>query len=259
LLTLRNPGELRILSPKLRRELRILSPEYPCLAGGVAANVNINLRIAEMTEVNRLFVFPAMGDSGLPVGSACFLNFQLGGDSKVVLDNMFLGPEFTELEFDQSIDAASLGFFADIPNDFVTSVVDDLLRGRIIGLFNGRAEFGPRALGNRSILADASNPQTRQILNERLNRTELFPSKFMPFAPAIPVELADKCFDNWRNDDFCAPFMTRTFSCTPEFCHQHPPPFTTIKRLARKLSRRPAALVYIGLFRNIVDDLASGD
>ena len=96
-------------------------------------------------------------------------------------------------------------------------VAEKLLENKIIGIFNGRMEYGPRALGNRSIIANARDKKINDWLNKRLNRTE-----FMPFAPVTPSEYAKKCYKNWNTNHIASKFMTRTYDCFKEFSLKHP-------------------------------------
>lgn len=187
-----------------------------CLAGGVAANVRINQAIGELDGVGRVFVFPNMGDGGLPLGAACHLNFDLTGNAKVPFETAYLGPEY-----DSDAVAGTLGSYGDRieferVTDGVGRVVDDLTRKAVVGYFDGRLEYGPRALGARSILVHGTDPTIQDWLNGRLRRTE-----FMPFAPVTPVDYAAECYSGWREDDPCASFMTRTYDCTASFRELH--------------------------------------
>ncbi len=188
-----------------------------CLAGGLFANVRVNRRVAELAEVDNIFVFPHMGDGGLPVGAACHAWFEASGEAKVALPNVYLGPEYG----DEAIEAALLPYgrrlSAERQDERVRAVVCDLQAGRVVGYFDGRMEYGPRALGARSILARASDPSMSEQLNRRLRRTDL-----MPFAPVSPAEYAAESYRGWRPADIAARFMTRTYDCDAAFQKRHP-------------------------------------
>ncbi len=191
-------------------------PRNVCLAGGVAANVRINQHVAELPGVDNLYVFPHMGDGGIPVGSACHHRFLLTGQSKVEMPAVYLGPEYGE-----EVIAAALSVHADRldvqrPADKVASVIQALMDGKVVGYFDGRMEYGPRSLGARSILFHTRDASVNDWLNKRMHRTE-----FMPFAPVTPVEHAKECYVGWRPDHVAARFMTRTYDCTDSFRKVH--------------------------------------
>ena len=188
-----------------------------CLAGGVFANVKINQRIAELPGVENVFVFPHMGDGGLIVGGVCQAHFHRSGRAKIDFPTAFLGPEFSDDEIEEAFREHPDKIVFERVEDVVQATVEELLGKRIVGFFSGRMEFGPRALGARSILVHAQDRTINDWLNKRLNRTE-----FMPFAPVTPVEYGSECYQNWRPDHVAARFMTRTYKCTKEFLEKHP-------------------------------------
>lgn len=178
-------------------------------AGGVFANVKANQRIAEIPEVESVFVFPAMGDVGVGVGAAFALTAELEGLDPERLPSVFLGPDFTEHEIEEAVRSSGLQFqrFDQIE----VEIAKLLAEGKVVARFDGRMEFGPRALGNRSILCQATDPSVNNWLNERLKRTE-----FMPFAPATLIENADDLYINLERSRPTAEFMTMTMECTPK-------------------------------------------
>ena len=189
------------------------------LAGGVFANVKLNQRVHEIEGVDRVFIHPAMDDGGLSVGSAlAFLSDPAQGDPARLLGtfaNAYLGPEYTDQEIRRAIDAA--GFHAERPPDIHRAIAGLLAQGRVVARFSGRMEYGPRALGNRSIMYRASDVSVNDWLNQRLRRTE-----FMPFAPATLHDHADDLFVGVTGAADAARFMTITFSCTPRMRAESP-------------------------------------
>ena len=179
-----------------------------CLSGGVNANVKLNQRIHECDAVDSVFVYPNMGDGGCASGAA-FLAF----DRKVLvteqLDNAYLGPDFDDQEIEHALQVAGVEFerFDIVEPEIAKHLADN----RIVARFNGRMEYGPRALGNRSILYPAGDPEINLWLNHQLGRTE-----FMPFAPAALLEEAPRLFLNTAGCEKTAEFMTITFDCTDE-------------------------------------------
>lgn len=189
------------------------------VAGGVFSNVKFNQRVHELEEVDNFFVHPAMDDSGLAVGGAFVaLAEQPAKDPARLLQrlkNVYFGTSYTDDEIRKAID--SFGFEATYqPN--ITDVIARLLaEGRVVARFTGRMEYGPRALGHRSILYQTSDPSINDWLNVRLRRTE-----FMPFAPATLQEYADECFEGLDGVRDAARYMTITFNCTEKMRLQSP-------------------------------------
>jgi len=177
-----------------------------CLAGGLFANVKINQRVAEF-GFSRLFVAPPMTDDGTALGAAWALASQSSLFSPKPLRTVFLGPAY-------AVDAAQA--IVEQEDIHVTplenaplSIAKLLGNGSVVAVFQGASEFGPRALGNRSILAPAVDSEINQRLNKQLNRTE-----FMPFAPMTRIEDAEDCYQNIDRVKHTAEFMTVTVNCT---------------------------------------------
>lgn len=181
------------------------------LAGGVFANVKINQRIHEIPGVRSIFVFPAMSDEGLPAGAALAECARLAPDclppGKRCFDHVYLGPEFSASEIRRALDAAGVAYSE--PRDLEAEIARRLRDGYVVARFAGRMEYGPRALGNRSILYRPDDPSVNDWLNQRLKRTE-----FMPFAPVTLAEHADAAFENLEGARDTARFMTICFDAT---------------------------------------------
>ncbi|MSO89060.1 MAG: hypothetical protein EXQ89_03710 [Rhodospirillaceae bacterium] len=184
------------------------------LGGGVFANVRLNRLLAERTPVDEIFVFPAMSDDGLAVGAV--LEFLLERDGLAVwldrrhhLDHLYFGRDHGAA-IDRTLTAApGIRRLSDRP---VPAAADLLAKGRIVAIYNGGMEFGPRALGARSILAAAGNRGVNQTLNARLERTE-----FMPFAPVVRDVDAARVFDLSAVNGYASRFMTITCLVRPEW------------------------------------------
>lgn len=179
-----------------------------CLAGGVFANVRVNQKIKAM-GFRSLFVQPAMDDGGLSLGAALYL---LGRDRGVLprrLDHCFLGPSFEEAAMEEAIQRRGLSY--ERVDNIHYAIARLIEEGFVVARFDGAMEFGPRALGNRSILYHTIDPMVNAWLNKRLARTE-----FMPFAPATLIEKVDDCYLGVEGSEHTAEFMTITFDCTPE-------------------------------------------
>jgi carbamoyltransferase len=178
------------------------------LSGGVAANVKLNQRLKELPGVERIFIHPNMGDGGCGTGAA-FVAFPAEARAKFCrpIANVFLGPCFSEQAIGAALSAAQLPFAKYTPIE--PRIASLIAAGKVVARFSGRMEYGPRALGNRSILYHAKEPAVNQWLNQRLGRTE-----FMPFAPATLYERRHDCYQNIDGGEHAALFMTLTFDCT---------------------------------------------
>ena len=189
------------------------------VAGGVFSNVKFNQRVHELDEVDNFFVHPAMDDSGLAVGGAfAALADEPGADPARLLQrlkNVFFGARYTDDEIRKAIDV--FGFDATYEPEITDVIAKLLAEGRVVARFTGRMEYGPRALGHRSILYQTTDPSINDWLNAHLLRTE-----FMPFAPATLQEYADECFDGLDGARDSARYMTITFNCTEKMRHQSP-------------------------------------
>ena len=199
------------------------------LSGGVAANVKMNQRIHEVDEVERTFVYPNMGDGGCGTGLALLWSSQ--GRALPTYHDVYYGPSYTPAEIEAELRHAGLRY--ERPSDLVREVAQRVHAGEVIGRFAGRMEYGPRALGNRTILYHAREPAVNQWLNKRLGRTE-----FMPFAPVTLWEAREKCYVGLAGAEHAAEFMTITFDCT-EFMRSSCPAAVHVDGTARpQLIRR---------------------
>jgi carbamoyltransferase len=180
-----------------------------CLAGGVALNCVANAKILEHTDVRRLWVPPCASDTGAPLGSALWHYHQgLGYPRGFELTHAFYGKAYGEEEIVRALDAAGLSYRRMGEGQLLARVAGDLADGKVVGWFQGRFEMGPRALGNRSILADPRRAEMRDVLNAKVKKRE----SFRPFAPAVLVERAAEFFEIGQPD----PFMTLAPRVRPE-------------------------------------------
>jgi carbamoyltransferase len=178
------------------------------LAGGVFANVRINQRVHELESVRRLFVHPAMDDSGLAVGAALLVAHGGQPGAPGPLPHVYVGPAYGAAEIEAALKATDLPYRYSV--NVEAEVARLLAEGHVVARFNGPMEYGPRALGNRSILYSPTDPSVNEWLNVSLRRTE-----FMPFAPSTLEEHAGLCYENVGGATVPARFMTITFQCTP--------------------------------------------
>jgi carbamoyltransferase len=193
-----------------------------CLAGGVAFNCVANGKIFDATPFERVYVQPAAGDAGLAVGAAFYVWHQkLGKPRSFVMDHAYWGPGYSREEIRRAIDSNGLaqsGYsIAELSEEELSKRAAAIIAdGKILGWFQGRAEWGPRALGNRSIVADPRRPEMKEILNRRIKHREIF----RPFAPSILEENTAEYFEKSHP----SPFMTLAYVVRPEKRDKIPAP-----------------------------------
>jgi carbamoyltransferase len=183
---------------RLARTLHDLTGEQNlCLAGGVALNCVANARLLREGPFRRVWVQPAAGDAGGALGAALAFHHlhakaprQISGAGDA-MRGAFLGPEFSDAEIAATIAARGLTAEKLGATELNTRLTDRLVAGKVVGYFQGRAEFGPRALGARSILADARSPEMQRRLNLKIK----FRESFRPFAPVVLAEQAGEWFE----------------------------------------------------------------
>lgn len=167
--------------------------ERICLAGGVALNVVMTGKLARAGIFKQTYVFPAAGDDGASIGAAQYVYHDVLRQPSLAapVRTMSLGPAFGRNQVAQALEhhAGKLAFHK--LENVEEAVAEALVEGKVVGWFQGRMEFGPRALGNRSILADPRTDEMRDVVNVRVKLRE----EFRPFAPAALAELSDDYFD----------------------------------------------------------------
>lgn len=187
------------------------------LSGGCAMNSVANGKVFKNTPFKDVYIQPAAGDAGGAIGAAyCVWHERLGSPRKFVLEKPYLGPEYDS----ETIRAVIRGNDAELReekcnvttyNDMTEvcrTAAEHIAKGKVVGWFQGRMEWGPRALGNRSIVCDPRRPDMKDILNLKIKRRE----SFRPFAPSIHVEAVDDYFETGYPD----PFMLKVYSIRPE-------------------------------------------
>ena len=167
-----------------------------CLAGGVALNSVANGRIMRETPFEEIFIQPAAGDGGGALGAALHVYHGLMGKPRnFVLEHAFWGKAYSEKEIKTFLDDNNIPYkYYKEEKDLLTRITDDLVNGRVVGLFQGRFEWGPRALGNRSILADPRSEKMKDTVNIKIK----FREPFRPFAPVIMEEETDEYFEGGK-------------------------------------------------------------
>ena len=181
------------------------------LAGGCAANSVANGKVRRMTPFRRVYVQSAAGDAGGAIGAAFSVWHQLGGARTFVMDHAFWGPGYSDAELAAMLEAHSDRLA--VAGCTVRRLADDhtlcaetaaaVADGQVVGWFQGRMEWGPRALGARSIVCDPRRADMKQILNAKIKRRE----SFRPFAPSV----LDRAVSNWFEEDDDVPFMMQVF------------------------------------------------
>ena len=190
----------RVISEIVRRLISETGERRLCLAGGVAMNSLANGRLLTEGLADELYVPPCASDAGVALGAAYLAHLKAtGGLRREELKTAALGPAYDDAEVLSALDAA--GLRARRIDDPARETARLLAAGKIVGWFQGRMEFGQRALGSRSILADPRRAEMKEIVNARIK----FREPFRPFAPSVLAERADEYFEHARHN----PFMTR--------------------------------------------------
>lgn len=177
---------------------RLTNSDYLCMAGGVALNCVANGKLLEENIFKEIYIQAASGDAGGALGAALAVSHMYFEESRVIdytydqMNGTYLGPDYSEKEI-QSMNKRTNAIYRKYEdfNDLASFVASRLAEGNVVGWFQGRMEFGPRALGNRSILGDARNPEMQKKLNLKIKYRE----GFRPFAPSVLAEDAKEYFD----------------------------------------------------------------
>jgi carbamoyltransferase len=196
-----------VLLGVLDRVQKETGSERLALGGGVALNSVANGMIRERTGFRDIFILPAAGDGGLSVGGVYYVwHCVLGREERHACPSAYLGPGYSEEECRRALEEAGLAYErVERPE---AAAVEMLVQGKIVGWFQGRMEFGPRALGNRSILVDPRRQEMKDTLNARIKHREAF----RPFAPSILLEKTGEYFEQ----DYPSPHMLMVYRVRPE-------------------------------------------
>jgi len=188
-----------------------------CMAGGVALNCVVNGKILDETPFRDLYIQPAAYDGGTSLGAAAYVqHHQLGTPRSFVMEHAYWGPDFDAHQIQAALDSAGIRYQQLPTEKMLQQTADALADGEIVGWYQGRAEFGPRALGNRSILTDPRRAEMKDILNTRIKHREVF----RPFAPVILEERTGDYFDK----TYPSPFMLLTYNVLPTKRDEIPAP-----------------------------------
>ena len=213
-------------------DVRQKYPEYRklCLAGGLFANVKLNQAINESGLFDEIFIHPAMGDSGLAMGAAIIKANEVGDiTAPFKLQDVYFGPSYKRNVWDEEL----------LKYDFHTApfapgiIARKIHEGKVVGTFFGKTEYGPRALGNRSILVRPTDKEAHENLNKKLGRDEV-----MPFAPVV-LERAAKEIFGIEKSAYAAEFMTLCYNCSDEWLDRLPAVVQSLDKSARPQVLRP--------------------
>ncbi len=180
-----------------------------CLSGGVAFNSVMNGKIPLHTPFQEVYVQPAAGDAGTALGACYYVNnVLLGRPRDFVMEHAYTGPEYVNGEITQVVRSSGLKYRELNDQELTQQAAKAISDGKIVGWFQGRMEFGPRALGNRSIVVDPRRAEMKDILNARIKKRE----PFRPFAPSILEERVGEYFEQTHP----APTMLMVYQIKPE-------------------------------------------
>jgi carbamoyltransferase len=186
-----------------------------CLAGGCAMNSVANGKVRENTPFREVYIQPASADNGTGLGAAYYVWIQvLGGSREFVMEHGYWGTAYPRADVRKTIDDqtdASWDYSSekfDSLDDLCRATAEEIAEGRVVGWYQGRMEWGARALGNRSIVADPRRSDMRDLINSKIK----FREKFRPFAPSVLEEAVDEYFEGAVPD----PFMLQVYPVRPE-------------------------------------------
>ncbi|MEM7819474.1 MAG: carbamoyltransferase [Candidatus Aenigmatarchaeota archaeon] len=177
-----------------------------CLAGGVALNSKMNGKLLSSGLINNIFIQPAAGDAGTAIGAAFYKYVELGYKPNEKMEHVYYGPEFTNEEIENALKLSKVKY--EFYDDISGICAELIAKGNIVGWFQGRMEWGPRALGNRSILADPRNPKMKDLINQYVK----FREEFRPFCPSMLASAAKEYLEG----AYPSPFMILTFKVPEE-------------------------------------------
>ena len=188
---------------------RLVPSENIVMAGGCALNSVANGKLFDRTAFRQTWIQPAAGDEGLAIGAALHTYHSvLKQPRKFVMKNSYLGPEYSDAQIETCLNAAGLKCRKLERQPMLDATAEQIAAGNIVGWFQGRTEWGPRALGNRSIVAHPGLPTMKDTLNARIKQREWF----RPFAPSILADRQNEYFEH----DHPSPFMLHVYKIRPE-------------------------------------------
>jgi carbamoyltransferase len=207
-------GLQRVFERAYLHLLNLLHRQFPSdrvvMAGGCVLNSVANGKIFDETPFRETCIQPAAGDDGLALGAALYCsNVSLGEGRRDVMQHAYLGPEFSESQIQAELDRSGVRYRRYDREALLKATVDEICAGQVVGWFQGRMEWGPRALGNRSIVVHPGLPNMKDVLNARIKRRE----SFRPFAPSVLAERQAEIFEHTHP----SPFMLHVYKIKPEW------------------------------------------
>jgi len=196
------------------------------VSGGIFANVRLNQKIAALPSVSQLFVYPHMGDGGLAAGAAYF-EYMCHSGKPVSLPHVYLGDDITEVDIKEAINTYGSEIRVVKPKSLTLEIAKYLAKGKVVAVVRGNMEYGPRALGHRTLLYQTTDPSVNDWLNKRLKRSE-----FMPFAPILKAPYLGLYFNHWKKVLPSLPYMTVTVDCNAR-CKKEAPAIVHVDGTAR--------------------------
>ncbi|GAK57149.1 putative nodulation protein nolNO [Candidatus Vecturithrix granuli] len=192
----------------LNRLYSLVTSDRIAMAGGCVLNSVANGKVFENTPFRQTCIQPAAGDEGLALGAALYAsNVLLKEGKRFVMRNAYLGPEFSEAVIKKALESQNIRYTRYERESLLWRTAEAIANGKVVGWFQGRMEWGPRALGNRSILCHPGLPDMKDILNARIKRREWF----RPFAPSVLVERQADIFEHAHP----SPFMLHVYTIRP--------------------------------------------
>jgi carbamoyltransferase len=210
---------------------RLVNTENLCLAGGVALNCVANGKLLQLDIFKNIFIQPAAGDAGGAIGASLaafylYFNNERGKNNEQIMRDAYLGPEFSDLDIETTSKKLKARYTKYENFDDLSNKISELIeQGKVIGWFQGRMEFGPRALGNRSILGDARSREMQKKLNVKIKYRE----SFRPFAPSVLAEDTKDYFELSTD----SPYMLLVANVNEERRNQIPPDYNNLPLLER--------------------------
>jgi carbamoyltransferase len=189
---------------------RLVPVERVAMAGGCALNSVANGKLFDLTPFRETWIQPAAGDDGLALGAALYASNSIRKEGKRhALAHAYLGPEYSDAEIEAELQKSNVAYVRLDRDTLIERTADEIVKGNVVGWYQGRMEWGPRALGNRSIITHPGFPGMKDILNARIKRREWF----RPFAPAVLLERQSEIFEH----DHPSPFMLHVYKIRPEW------------------------------------------
>lgn len=232
----------KIICSWVQEQVSKLNVSKLALAGGVFSNVKLNQRILALPGIENIYVHPNMGDGGLATGAAFEVYARLHGGLRPELGPVYLGTGINRESALQALQKHGVSY--EEPENLAQTVARLLADGKVVARADGRMEYGPRALGNRTVMAPCHDASINQWLNKKFARTE-----FMPFAPVILQENATEYFPDWHDSHIAARFMTITYDVS-ELARRHIPAAVHVDNTARpQVIRREDNPLYYDIIR----------